>query len=310
MPPALNDPLLRCTEEVEDALAEQKPLVALESTLLSHGLPEQVGARVAKQLEDAVRAEGAVPATIAIIDHEFRLGLDEDALSRLLTRAEKASIRDLTPALVEGGVWATTVASTMAIAAKAGLPLFATGGIGGVHRGASSSFDESADLMALARYPVGVVCAGAKAVLDLPKTMERLETLGVPVVGYQTRELPAFYHAQSNLQLVCRADDEERLARLLYTQLHRVEGSGLLITQPPPADKAQQPQVIDALIEEALALAQAQNVRGRAVTPFLLKTLDEKSSGDVVQTNVALVEHNARLAARTAVALQKLKLDL
>ena len=271
----LIEPLLACTEEVEDAIAERRPLVALESTLLAHGLPPAERGRVAHLLEDAVRAEGAVPATIAILDGRFSIGLGAAALERVIEGSvEKASCRDLAVALVKGGVWATTVASTMAIAHRAGLRFFATGGIGGVHRGAELTFDESADLMALARYPVAVVCAGAKSVLDLPRTLERLETLGVPVIGFGTSELPAFYHGASGLRLEVRSDSEDEVARIALVRFDRLEEGGLLVVQPPPAAVAQAPERVDALIAAALARAERAQVRGRAVTPFLLAALE------------------------------------
>ena len=300
-------PLLRLTEEVEDAIAERRPLVALESTLLAHGLPAERRARVAAEREAAVRAEGAVPATIAVVDGRFGVGLEGDALARVIAGgAEKASIRDLAAAIATGGVWATTVASTMAVAHRAGIRVFATGGLGGVHRGAQESFDESADLTALARYPVAVVCAGAKSVLDLSRTVERLETLGVPVLGFGTAELPAFYHGRSGLPVSCRVDDAATVARIMAVQFEQLGAGGLVVAQPPPEDQAQDPARVDALIEQALAAATAAGVRGRAVTPFLLGALDQASGGDVVRTNVALVAHNARLAARIAVADQAL----
>ncbi|MCB9649385.1 MAG: pseudouridine-5'-phosphate glycosidase [Deltaproteobacteria bacterium] len=299
-------PLLRLTEEVEDAIAERRPLVALESTLLAHGLPAERRATVAAELEAVVRAEGAVPATIAVVDGRFCVGLEGELLARVIAGgAEKASIRDLAVAVATGGVWATTVASTMAVAHRAGIRVFATGGIGGVHRGAEHTFDESADLMALARYPVTVVCAGAKSVLDLPRTLERLETLGVPVLGYGTAELPAFYHGRSGLPVSYRVDDPATVARIMAVQYEQLAGGGLLVCQPPPEAEAQDPAVVDALIQGALAAAEAAGVKGRAVTPFLLGALDQASGGDVVRTNVALVAHNTRLAARIAVADQR-----
>lgn len=295
--------LLRLTEEVEDAVAELRPLVALESTLLAHGLPGDRRVEVARGLEAAVRAEGAVPATVALLDGRLCLGLDDAALERIVSgAAEKASLRDLPVAVAEGGVWATTVASTMAVAHRAGIRVFATGGIGGVHRGAETTFDESADLAALAKYPVAVVCAGAKSVLDLPRTLERLETLGVPVLGYGTSELPAFYHARSGLPVSHRVDTPDAVAAILGAQFDQLMGGGVLVCQPPPASEAQAPDRVDALIADALAAAEASGVRGRAVTPFLLGALDRASEGDVVRTNVALVTHNAKLAARIAVA--------
>lgn len=295
--------VVRMSAPVAEALVERRPIVALESTLLSHGLPEARRITVARALEDTITREGAVPATIAVLDGYLHVGLDDRALERVaLEGAEKASLRDLPVALGLGGVWATTVASTMAIAARAGIRVFATGGIGGVHRDAQSTFDESADLTALARYPVVVVCAGAKAVLDLQKTMERLETLGVPVLGYRTAELPAFYHARSGIPLVCRVESTEEIARVMVAQLDRLAGAGMLVVQPPPPDFAQDPEVVRALIQGALERARAAGIHGRSVTPFLLTALDQASGGDFVDTNVALVEENARLAARIAVA--------
>lgn len=297
-----SQPLLRFSEEVEDAIVERRPLVALESTLLAHGLPEDRRAVVGRSLEARVRAHGAVPATIALIDGRFRVGLDDEALERVITGdARKASLRDLAVAAAQGGVWATTVASTMAVAHRAGIRLFATGGIGGVHRGAESSFDESADLTALARYPIAVVCAGAKSVLDLDKTMERLETLGVPVLGYRTDELPAFYHAKGSLPVTARVETPEAAARILAVQTS-LDAGGVLVAQPPPAHLAQDPEVVNGHIEDALEQAERAGVVGRDVTPFLLATLARVSEGGVVETNVALVEQNAELAARIAVA--------
>ncbi len=295
--------LIRVTSEVADALRDHRAVVALESTLISHGLPETRRINVARMLEDAVRAEGATPATIAILDGQMHVGLDDRSLERIaVDGAEKASLRDLPVAIGLGGAWATTVAATMAIAARAGVRVFATGGIGGVHREAEKTFDESADLAALAKYPVLVVCAGAKAVLDLPRTMERLETLGVPVIGFRTQELPAFYHAKSGLPLVCRVETPEEAARLMEAQFDRLEGCGLLLVQPPPEDYALDAEMVRAMIQAALERARTANVRGRSITPFLLSALDQASGGDFVDTNVALVENNARLAAKIAVA--------
>jgi pseudouridine-5'-phosphate glycosidase len=295
--------MLKLEPEIERALATGRAVVALESTLISHGLPADRRLDVARRIESAVREEGATPATIAIVDGVMRIGLDEGLLSRVAFEgAEKASIRDLAVAIARGGVWSTTVAATMAIAHRAGVRVFATGGIGGVHRGAELSFDESADLYALARYPLLVVCAGAKAVLDLPRTMERLETLGVPVVGYRTGELPAFYHAQGGIPLACRIESPQEAARIMRAQIDQLRAGGMLVVQPPPPEFARDPDDVGRLIDAALARAKSEDVQGRAVTPFLLAALDRASSGAVVDTNVALVESNARLAARIALA--------
>lgn len=297
------DSLLSIAPEVAEALSRGAPIVALESTLLAHGLPADTRGAVALQLEAAVRAEGAVPATLAIIDHQWCIGLEPKQLARILDgKVEKASIRDLALAVARGGVWATTVASTMALAARAGIRLFATGGIGGVHRNAETTFDESADLLALARYPVAVVSAGAKSILDLPRTMERLETLGVPVIGFQTRELPAFYHGKSGLPLEVSVDTPGELAAIAGAQM-RCEQGGLLIVQAPPADVSFDPVEADRWITMALARAEAEGVRGKQTTPYLLAALAVLSDKRLVRTNIGLVEANARLAARTAVAL-------
>lgn len=289
--------------EVRSALRERRPVVALESTLLAHGLPEEHRAAVAHELEALVRQEGAVPATIAVFGGRLQVGLDEAGLARIIAPGvKKASIRDLGLALARPEqTFATTVASTMFVAARAGVRFFATGGIGGVHRGASATFDESADLPALARYPVLVVSAGAKAVLDLPKTLERLETLGVPVVGFRTRELPAFYSASSGLALSAWSDSEEELARI-YSHHRSLIGGGLLVVQPPPAEVARPREEVDGLIEEALAAAEKEGITGAKVTPFLLSWMACATCDRVVETNIALVKENARLAARIAVA--------
>lgn len=289
--------------EVQRALAKDPAsVVALESTLIAHGLPSARRMDTARGLEDAVRGEGAVPATIAILDGVMHVGLDEAGLRRVCADARKASLRDVSVALATGGVWATTVASTMAIATRAGIRVFATGGIGGVHRGAERSFDESADLVALAKYPVAVVCAGAKAVLDLPRTYERLETLGVPVIGVGTDELPAFYTARSGIVLDHRIDDPGVIATLLKARFDLLGEGGVLIVQPPPADVAQDPESIDVAIDATLAEAERKGIVGNAITPYLLAALDEATSGSAVATNVALVLNNARLAARIACA--------
>lgn len=287
--------------EVDSALREGRPVVALESTLLAHGLPEEHRAAVAARLEAVVRQEGAVPATIAVFGGAMQVGLDEAGLARVIAPGvKKISIRDLGLALTRPSeTYATTVASTMFIAAQAGLRFFATGGIGGVHRGAAETFDESADLTALSRHPVLVVSAGAKAILDLPKTLERLETLGVPVVGYRTRELPAFYAESSGLPLAASADSEAELAQAFFEH-RRWVGGGFLVVQPPPKSVAWPRAEVDALVAEALAGAAKENVTGAKLTPFLLSWLACATEDRIVQTNIELVVENARLAARIA----------
>ncbi len=289
--------------EVQAALAEGRGVVALESTLLAHGLPPARRAEAAARLEATVRNEGAVPATIAILDGVPHVGLDADGLARITQGGpRKAALRDLAIAFATGGDWATTVSTTMALAARAGVRCFATGGIGGVHREVLETFDESSDLVALARYPVLVVSAGAKSVLDLPRTVERLETLGVPIIGFGTRELPAFYHGRSGVPLEHTTDDVATLARIAHQRFDILAEGGVLVVQPPPAALAQDPTIIDGHIDEALAEANARGIRGARITPFLLAELAARSGGSSVETNLALVDQNAQLAARVAVA--------
>ena len=294
-------PPLQIHPEVESALREGRPVVALESTLLAHGLPAEHRETVAVELERVVRSEGAVPATIAVFDGCLQVGLSEAGLARVIAPGvSKASLRDLAFALTRSAdTFATTVASTMFIAAKAKIRYFATGGIGGVHRGASETFDESADLKALSEYPVLVVSAGAKAVLDLPKTLERLETLGVPVVGYRTRDLPAFYSASSGVPLSAWSESESELARV-FAHHRELFGGGMLVVQPPPAKVAWPRSEIDGLITEALETAEKEGIVGARVTPFLLSWMACATEDRIVETNIALVMENARLAARIA----------
>ena len=293
-------PWFRFSEEVETAIAERRAVVALESTLLTHGLPADRAEDVTETLEEDVRAEGAVPATIAVLDGRFVVGLEARDRARLLGgSACKASCRDLSVAVVQGGVWSTTVAATATLAHQGGIRLFATGGIGGVHRGAERSFDESADLTTLSRVPVAVVSTGVKAVLDLPRTAERLETFGVPVVGYRCDELPALYHSRSGVLLTARADTPEDVAAMVRVQLGML-GAGLLVVQPPP--RVLDPAVVEAWIERACACADREGVRGGDVTPYLLRALRADSEGQSVDVNIALVRANATLAAKVAVA--------
>lgn len=290
--------------EVARALAEGRPVVALESTLICHGLPRPRNLHLARAVEAAVRAEGAVPATVAVVDGAVRLGLDAATLQRL-AEAEgvaKCSPRDLPLAMARGGLGATTVAGTIRVAAALGVRVMATGGIGGVHRGGETSLDVSADLFELARSGVAVVCSGAKVILDLPRTLEVLETLGVPVAAFGTGEFPAFYARASGLP-VPRLDDLEELAALVRAQAALGWPSGLVIANPPPAELALPRGELEAWIGDALAEARARGVRGGAETPALLAALARLSGGRTVALNEALVLANARLAARLAAAL-------
>lgn len=300
-------PLLSIAPEVDEALATGGAVVALESTIITHGMPFPQNLEMARQVEAVVRDAGAVPATIALMDGRIRVGLgggDLEALAQSGGRAAKASRRDVAALLASRATAGTTVATTMQAADMAGIRLFATGGIGGVHRGAELNFDISADLQELSRTPVAVVCAGAKAILDLPKTLEVLETLGVPVVGYGTDEFPAFWTRSSGLPVSARVDGAEQAGMLIATQFALGMG-GVLIANPIPADAAMDRDEINAGIEAALADADARGVTGKAITPFLLQRIYELTAGRSLASNIALVENNARVAAEIAVAVAK-----
>lgn len=299
------NPLLDLHPEVAAALAAGRPVVALESTIVAHGMPWPHNLQTAQQVEAEVRRHGAVPATIALLGGRLKAGLNDDELKALARRGPaiaKASRRDLARLVAEGADGATTVAATMIVAALAGIRVFATGGIGGVHRGAAHTMDVSADLLELARTPVAVVCAGAKSILDLGLTLEVLETHGVPVIGYRTHTLPAFYVRDSGFALEQRADDPEAVARLMHAQWTLGLGAGLVIANPIPAEHEMPRKRIDAAITQALAEAEAQGVQGKASTPFLLARVAERTGGDSLAANIALVLNNAALAAQVAVA--------
>lgn len=291
--------------EVADALAAGRPVVALESTIIAHGMAYPANLETARRVEAIVRAGGAVPATIAILDRRIRIGLDDAGLERLATARDvmKASTREVPLALATGRDAATTVASTMRLAAMAGIAVFATGGIGGVHRGAATSFDISADLTELSRTPVAVVSAGAKAILDLALTLEMLETLGVPVVSVGTDIFPAFYSRDSGLSAPARLDTAGEIAA--FIRAHRALGltSGVLVANPIPAEAEIPGAEIAPVIESALLEAAAQGITGKDVTPFLLPRVAEATAGRSLKANIALVENNAALAAQIAVAL-------
>jgi pseudouridine-5'-phosphate glycosidase len=291
--------------EVAAAKSDGAPVVALESTIITHGMPYPGNLEMAESVEAIIRAEGAVPATIAVIEGQLHVGLDREALHGLArtTDAMKLSRADLAFAISEGRTGATTVAATMIAAARAGIRVFATGGIGGVHRKAEESFDISADLEELARTPVIVVCAGAKAILDVPKTLEVLETKGVPVVTVGQDEFPAFWSRGSGLKSPLRLDTPARIAAFQTARETLGIGGGMLIGNPVPERDEIPREEMEIHIREALARADAQGVAGKAVTPFLLATIFEITGGRSLATNIALVENNARLAARIAVAL-------
>ncbi|HZC04631.1 MAG TPA: pseudouridine-5'-phosphate glycosidase [Ktedonobacterales bacterium] len=296
---------LRVAPAVSAALAEGRPVVALESTVIAHGLPRPANVEVALALERAIRAEGATPATIALLDGQIVVGLSQQDITRLADEPDvwKASRRDLAVALARHATAATTVAGTLACAALAGVRVFATGGIGGVHRGAASSFDISADLPELARAPVVTICAGAKAILDLPLTLEYLETQGVPVIGYQTDELPAFYTRASGLRVPHRAETPNEVAAIARAQWESGLGGGLLVTVPIPQEHALPQARVDEAVGRALAEAHGAAITGPRLTPWLLARVAELTGGESVTANRALLLNNATVAARIAVAL-------
>ena len=293
--------------EVKDGLACKRPVVALESTIISHGMPYPQNIETARMLENTVRENGGVPATIAILDGRIRIGITEKELEILGTskNIKKASRRDLPSIIALKQNAATTVAATMICASLAGIKFFATGGIGGVHRGASESFDISADLMEFTRTPVMVVCAGAKAILDIPHTMEYLETLGVPVFGYQTDEMPAFYYRNSGVKVPQRFDDPADAAEIFRRSIDLGYKSGILVGNPVPKEFEMDKNAIEAKIDEALSEAKTKGIIGQAVTPYLLQKLYEITGGESLKTNIELVKNNAALCTKIAVAFFK-----
>ena len=289
-------------EEVRAALDEGRPVVALESTIIAHGLPRPDNLRVAREIEATVRERGAVPATIAILGGEVLIGLGDDQLEALAASGEvaKCGVRDLAPVLARGEDGATTVAATSHLAAGAGIRVFATGGLGGVHRGARDTFDESADLGTLARVGICVVCAGVKSILDIPATLERLETLNVTVLGYRTDTFPAFYLTSSGLPLTWRVETPEEVAAVLAAR-ERVGAPGAVVVANP-LDEPMDAELHDRLLREGLEAAAEQGVTGRDVTPFLLERFHRLSEGESLRANVRLVLRNAALAAEIAAA--------
>ena len=298
-------PPLNLAPEVAKALDTGRAVVALESTIIAHGMPYPQNVETARTLQEIIRAEGAVPATIAVMGGKYKVGLNHEELHALATAesVRKLSRRDVPLALTSGEIGATTVASTMIIAAAAGIRLFATGGIGGVHRGAEYTFDVSADLTELRQTSVAVVSAGAKAILDLPKTLEMLETFGVPVLGVGTDEFPAFYSRTSGLGVDARMDAPEEIAAFLKAKWSAGLEGGVLIANPVPESDALDAGAIESTIASAIAEAEAAGIGGKRLTPFLLRRITELTAGQSLVSNVALVKNNARLAARIAVAL-------
>jgi pseudouridine-5'-phosphate glycosidase len=289
-------------EEVRTALDEGRPVVALESTIIAHGLPRPDNLRVAREIEGVVRSNGAVPATIAIVDGAVRIGLDDAALDALANTdgVAKCGVRDLAPVLARHGFGATTVAATSHLAERAGIRVFATGGLGGVHRGAAATFDESADLGTLARVGICVVCAGVKSILDIPATLERLETLNVTVLGYRTDTFPAFYLTSSGLPVTWRVDSPSEAAAVLRARLEVGAPGGVVVANP--LDEQMDPDLHETVLRDGLAAAAAQGISGRDVTPFLLERFHSQTEGESLRANVRLVLRNAALAAEIAAA--------
>lgn len=299
--------MIKINPMIKQALDNHQPVVALESTIISHGMPYPKNVETALRVEQAIRDNGAIPATIGIIDGVAIVGMTPEEIEQFGKRQGilKASRRDL-PVIYAKKLWAaTTVASTMIIAAQAGIEIFVTGGIGGVHRGAQETMDISADLQELAKTNVSVVCAGAKAILDLPLTMEYLETMGVPVLGYKTKELPAFYTPHSGLNVDYQVDTPKEFADIIKEKRNNNLQGGVLITNPIPEEYAMDAKIINDAIEEALRRADKEGIKGKESTPFLLKTIVELTGGDSLESNIALVINNAKLGAKIALELTK-----
>ena len=294
-------------DEVKEALERGRPVVALESTLISHGFPYPENLKVAGEVEDIIRGYGVVPATIAVIEGKIKVGLTRGELEFMATSRDilKASRRDLAVIAAKGLSGATTVAATMMVAERAGIRVFATGGIGGVHRGAEKTFDVSADLQELARTPVAVVCSGAKAILDLPLTKEYLETMGVPVIGFGSEELPAFYCRESGLKVDYMVNNEVEAAKIIRAMQDLRVGGGMIIANPIPEEYALSMEYMNEVIEEAVRAAEKEGIKGKKLTPYLLNKIKELTGGKSLQANIALVKDNARVAAKIARELIK-----
>ena len=303
------NPYLDILPEVAEAIADGRPVVALESTIISHGMPYPQNVETALRVEQIIRENGAVPATIAIIGGRLKAGLSPEEIEYFGKKGRaiaKASRRDLAVLCARGEDGATTVTTTMIIAHMAGIKIFATGGIGGVHRGATETMDISADLEELAHTPVMVICAGAKSILDLGLTLEYLETRGVPVLGYGTKELPAFYTRHSGFGVDYEVDSPEELAQAFKASHDLGFSGGMLVTNPIPEEYSMPKDVIDAAIDRAIRESEEQGIHGKDTTPFLLARVAELTGGDSLASNIRLVFNNARLAARTAAAFSRL----
>ncbi len=302
--------LIKIHPDVQRAINQNQPVVALESTIISHGLPRPRNYEAAQEFEQILRDKGVVPATIAVIDGVANIGLDAGGLDIIANQdIAKASVRDLPILAAKGISGATTVASTAHLAGLAGVRVFATGGLGGVHRGAQETFDESADLSVLANTPIAVVSAGVKSVLDIAATLERLETLSVPVVGYGTKIFPSFWLRESEFTLDWSVDSADEIAKIMAAQDLVGEGGGIVVANPVPADKAWDKKEHDEVLAKAFAAADAAGVRGKAVTPFLLGFIVEASQGRSLEVNLDLARNNVSVAADIAIAWSKLELD-
>lgn len=300
---------MKINPEVSKAIKENRPVVALESTIISHGMPYPKNVETALKVEEVIRSHGAVPATIGIIDGEPIIGMTPEEIEQFGKRKGvlKVSRRDL-PVVYAKKLWgATTVATTMILANQAGIEVFVTGGIGGVHRGATETFDISADLQELAKTNVTVVCAGAKAILDLPLTLEYLETMGVPVLGYQTEELPAFYNSHSGLKVDYRVENAKEMALIIKSKRENNLVGGILLTNPIPAQYEMKKEVIDHAINTALESMEKEGIKGKECTPYLLKTIVELTGGDSLESNIKLVLNNAAVGAEIAKEYCKIK---
>ncbi len=298
---------MQVAEAVARALAAHGPVVALETTVVTHGLPEPQGVQVAHEMEALVTEAGAVPATIGVLDGRVHVGISPANLDRLAATADvpKLNLSNFAGALIARGVGSTTVAATMLVSHHAGIGVFATGGIGGVHRGVTETDDVSADLTALARFPMAVVCAGAKSILDLPRTVERLETAGVPIYGYRTDDFPAFWRRSSGIRLDQRFDDMDKLAEAIHEHYALGTGTGVLVANPVPEGEELHEEDYERALGGAMEMVESQAIRGREVTPYVLEYMQMVTGGQLVTANVALLRSNARVAGELAVALAK-----